>query len=121
MRTNCEAARRLLVTDHESFGYFADRYGFQVVGTIVPSVSTDASPSAQQFARLVDTIKQTGAQAIFLESGSSSQLADQVAAETSVNVVTGLYSHSLTNADGPAPTYLDMMKFNTLAIVEALM
>jgi manganese/iron transport system substrate-binding protein len=114
------AARRLLVTDHESFGYFADRYGFQVAGAIVPSVSTDASPSARQFARLVDTIKQTGVRAIFLESGSSSQLADQVAAETGVKVVTGLYSHSLTDVDGPAPTYLDMMRFNTLAIVEAL-
>ena len=50
-------ARRLLVTNHESFGYFADRYGFRVVGTVIPSVSTGASPSAQQLARLVDRLK----------------------------------------------------------------
>ncbi len=49
------AERRLLVTNHESFGYFADRYGFQIIGTIIPYVSTGASPSAQQMARLVDT------------------------------------------------------------------
>ena len=55
------AERRLLVTNHESFGYFADRYGFTIVGTVIPSVSTGASPSAQQLARLVDQIKTTGA------------------------------------------------------------
>lgn len=113
-------AKRLLVTNHESFGYFADRYGFDVVGTIMPSVSTQASPSAQQLVRLIDIIKQTGTRAIFLETGSSPQLANQVAAETGVKVVTELYSHSVTEADGPAPTYLDMMRANTRSIVEAL-
>ena len=113
-------AQRLLVTNHESLGYFAARYGFTVVGTIVPSVSTDAAPSAQQLAGLVDTIKQTGARAIFLETGSNPQLAKQVAAETGVTVVTELYTHSVTEAGGLAPTYLDMMRANTLAIVGAL-
>lgn len=113
-------AQRLLVTNHESFGHFADRYGFTVVGTILPSVSTGAAPSAQQLAGLVDTIEQTGARAIFLETGSNPQLAEQVAAETGVAVVTGLYSHSVTEAGGRAPTYLDMMRANTQAIVGAL-
>ena len=112
--------RRLLVTNHESLGYFADRYGFRIVGTIIPSVSTGASPSAQQMAQLIDHIKNTGARAIFLETGANSQLAQQIAEETGVKVVTELYSHSTTEADGPAPTYIDMMEYNARAIVEAL-
>lgn len=114
------AERRLIVTNHESFGYFADRYGFKIIGTIVPSVSTSAAPSAQQLARLIDHIKETGAIAIFLETGASPQLAEQVAAETGVKVVSELYSHSITEAGGKAPTYIDMMKYNVTAIVEAL-
>lgn len=111
---------RLLVTNHESFGYFADRYGFRIVGTIIPSVSTGASPSAQQLAQLIDHIKATGAKAIFLETGSNPQLAQQVARETGVKVVTDLHTHALTDANGPAPTYLDLMRHNTRTIVSAL-
>ncbi len=76
------AEKRLLVTNHESFGYFADRYGFQVIGTVIPSVSTGSAPSAQQLARLVERIRQTGAPAVFLETGANPQLAEQLAAET---------------------------------------
>jgi len=113
--------RRLLVTNHESFGYFADRYGFKVVGTIVPSAGTGASPSAQQMAQLIDGIKKAGAaRAIFLETGTNPQLADRIAKETGIKVVTRLYTHSLTPPNGEAPTYLDMMRHNTRTIVEAL-
>lgn len=112
--------RRLLVTNHESFGYFADRYGFQVIGAIIPSFSTGASPSAQQLAALVEQIKATGAPAVFLETGSNPQLAQQLAAETGIKVVSDLYTHSITGADGPAPTYLAMMRYNTAQIVAAL-
>ncbi len=112
--------RRLLVTNHESFGYFADRYGFRVIGTILPGVSTGASPSAQQLAHLIELIKETGAPAIFLETGTNPQLAEQIARDTGVKVVSNLYTHSLSDADGPAPTYLDMMRHNTRLIVEAL-
>jgi ABC-type Zn uptake system ZnuABC Zn-binding protein ZnuA len=113
-------ARRLLVTNHESLGYFADRYGFKVAGTIIPSVTSGASPSAQELARLVDQIRAVGAKAIFLEVGSNAQLAEQVAGETGVKVVTDLYTESITSPDGPAPTYLEMMKANVMAIVNAL-
>jgi ABC-type Zn uptake system ZnuABC Zn-binding protein ZnuA len=113
-------AQRLLVTNHESFGYFADRYGFHIIGTVVPSVSTGSSPSAQQLAVLIDHVKATGAKAIFLETGANPQLADQVAQETGSKVVTNLHTHSITDGDGPAPTYLEMMKANTNAIVDAL-
>jgi ABC-type Zn uptake system ZnuABC Zn-binding protein ZnuA len=112
--------RRLLVTNHESFGYFADRYGFTIVGTIVPSVSTGASPSAQQMAQLVDRIKAAKVKAIFLETGANPQLAKQVAQETGIKVVTELYTHSITDARGNAPTYIEMIKHNTRAIVDAL-
>jgi len=113
-------ARRLLVTNHESLGYFADRYGFKIIGAIIPSVSTEASPSAQQLAQLVDHIKATHAPAIFLETGANPQMAQQVARETGIQVVTELYTHSLTDANGPAPTYIDMLKYDVKAIVDAL-
>ena len=113
-------ARRLLVTNHESFGYFADRYGFRIVGTVIPSVSTGASPSAQQLASLVDHLKATGAPAIFLETGANPQLANQLAHETGIKIVSDLYTHSVTEPSGNAPTYIDMMRYNAQKIVEAL-
>jgi ABC-type Zn uptake system ZnuABC Zn-binding protein ZnuA len=108
--------RRMLVTNHESFGYFAARYGFTVVGTVIPSFSSEAAPSARQMADLIEQIKTAGAPAIFLETGADPQLAEQIAAETGVKVVTGLYTHSPSPADGPAPTYIDMMKYNVSQI-----
>jgi ABC-type Zn uptake system ZnuABC Zn-binding protein ZnuA len=114
------AERRQIVTNHESFGYFADRYGFTIIGTVVPSVSTGSAPSAQQLARLVDQVRATGAPAIFLETGANSQLADQVARETGIKVVTDLFTHSITPPDGLAPTYIAMMRHNTQVIVDAL-
>ncbi|MCL4261222.1 MAG: zinc ABC transporter substrate-binding protein, partial [Anaerolineales bacterium] len=63
--------KRLLVTNHESLGYFAERYGFEVVGSVLESFSSDASPPAQQMAALIDQIKSTGAPAIFLDAGDN--------------------------------------------------
>ena len=112
--------KRLLVTNHESLGYFADRYSFRLVGTVIPSFSTDSAPSAFQMAQLVDQIRATGVQAIFLETGANPQLARQVAEEAGVKVVTELFTHSLTALGGDAPTYLEMMQWDTLAIIQAL-
>jgi ABC-type Zn uptake system ZnuABC Zn-binding protein ZnuA len=114
------AERRLLVTNHESFGYFADRYGFQVVGAIIPNTSSSAAPSAQQMAHLVDQIRRMQVPAIFLETGANPELARQLADEAGVKSVVELYTHSLTAPDGPAATYLDLMRTNVIAIVEAL-
>jgi ABC-type Zn uptake system ZnuABC Zn-binding protein ZnuA len=111
---------RLLVTNHDSLGYFADRYGFKVIGAIVPSISSGAAPSAQELASLISSIRSSGAAAIFLETGTNTQLADQIAAETGVRVITGLYLHSLSSADGPASTYIDMMQYDVNMIVNAL-
>lgn len=114
------AERRLLVTNHESFGYFADRYGFLIVGTVIPSSSTGAAPSANELAELVTKIRESGVKAIFLETGSNPRLAQQIAQETGIRVVDDLYTHSTSQTDGPASTYIEMMKYNTLAIVESL-
>jgi ABC-type Zn uptake system ZnuABC Zn-binding protein ZnuA len=113
-------AERMLVTNHESLGYFADRYGFRVIGTIIPSVSTEAAPTARQVARLVERLKAARARAVFLETGANPALARQVAAEAGVKVVTELYTHSLSGPEGPAASYIAMMEYNAGAIVSAL-
>jgi ABC-type Zn uptake system ZnuABC Zn-binding protein ZnuA len=113
-------SHRLLVTNHETFGYFAERYGFLIVGAIVPSITSGAAPSALELTALIDQIRTTGAPAIFLEKGTNPQIADQIATETGVRVVTDLYTHSLSGSDGPAATYIDMMKYDVATIVEAL-
>ncbi len=114
------AEKRLIVTNHESFGYFADRYGFKIVGTIIHSVSTGSSPSAQQLAALVDQMQASGATAIFMETGSNPQLAEQLSNETGIKVVYDLYTHSISEADGNAPSYIDLMKYNVDQMVRAL-
>lgn len=114
------AEKRLLITNHESFGYFADRYGFTVVGTIIPSVDSRAEPTASQFAALIDSVRSSGAPAVFLETGTDPRLAEEIARETGAKVVTGLYTHSITAPGGPAPSYIELMKYNVSAIVAAL-
>jgi ABC-type Zn uptake system ZnuABC Zn-binding protein ZnuA len=113
------AERRLLVTNHEAMGYFAQHYGFTVVGSILPSFSSEASVSAKEIAAAVDAIKASGAPAIFLGEVENSKLADQIGAETGVKVVNDLYLESLTDG-APAATYIDMMKYNVAQIVEGL-
>lgn len=111
--------KRLLVTNHESLGYFAERYGFTVVGSVLESFSADASPSARQMAALIDEIKAANAPAIFLDAGDNPALAQQIANETDVRVVADLHLESLTGG-APAATYIDMMKYNVTQIVDAL-
>jgi len=110
---------RLLVTNHEALGYFAERYGFTVAGTVVESFSSSASPSAGQMADLIDQIRSSSAPAIFLDASDNESLAEQIADETGVRVVTGLHLESLTEGV-PAATYIDMMKHNVTLIVDAL-
>jgi ABC-type Zn uptake system ZnuABC Zn-binding protein ZnuA len=111
--------RKLLITNHEALGYFAKRYGFTIAGTVIESFSSDASPSAQQMAALIDQIKTSGAPAIFLDASDNTTLAQQIADETDVSVVTDLHLESLTDGP-PAATYSDMMKNNVTQIVNAL-
>lgn len=111
--------RRVLVTNHDSVEYFAERYGFKVVGSIINGFSSEASPSDQEMADLTDRIKLFEAPAIFLDAADNPALAQQIASETGVKVVTDLHLESLTEGD-PAATYLDMMRYNVSKIVEAL-
>jgi ABC-type Zn uptake system ZnuABC Zn-binding protein ZnuA len=113
------AERRLLVTNHESLGYLAERYGFTIVETILTSFSSDASASAQEIAAAVDAIKSSGAPAIFLGDVESATLANQIASETGAKVVANLHLESLT-VGAPAATYIEMMKYNVSLIVDAL-
>lgn len=112
--------KRIIVTNHESFGYYADRYGFTIIGAVIPSISTGASPTAQQMAQLIEDIRSSGATALFIETGANPRLAEQIAQETGVKVITDLYTHSISAPDGPAPTYIDMLRYNTQTIVSAL-
>ena len=109
--------RRLLVTNHQSFGYFAERYGFRIVGTVFPTVSGEGSPSAQKVAALIADITTNRAPAIFLETGSNADLALQIARGAGVEVVDDLLVASLGDN---APSYVDMMRWNVKRIVETL-
>jgi ABC-type Zn uptake system ZnuABC Zn-binding protein ZnuA len=110
---------RLLVTDHLIFGYFARRYGFQMVGAVVPAYSTAAQPSAQEIANLEDTIRGKQVKAVFVGPTANRKLIDRVAEDTGVKLVT-LYTASLSETGLPAGTYLDFMKYNVGEIVGAL-
>lgn len=114
-------ADRKLVTDHEVFGYFADRYGFEVVGAVVPSGTTLAEPSSQELSDLADTIAEAGVPAVFTAAGTPAELAESLAAETGLDIeVVPLFSESLGGEGSGAETYLDMIRANADAIVGAL-
>lgn len=110
---------RQLVTDHLAFGYFAKQYGFQQVGAILPGFSTLSQPSAQELAALEDAIRQLGVRAIFVGTTVNPSLAQRVSEDTGVKLVF-LYTGSLSEKGGPADTYLNFMRYNVNAIVEAL-
>lgn len=113
------AERRALVTSHDSFSYFAERYGFEVVGTVIPGLTTEREPSAQEIAGLVDTIRELGVRAIFAETTVGDAITQSVARETGASIAT-LYTGSLGAPGSGADTYIGMVRANTLAIVEAL-
>lgn len=115
------AARRSLVTNHHVFGYLASRFGFQVVGAVIPGGTTLAAPSAGDLRQLSQAIRQAGVSTIFAESSQPDRLVQVLASEAGVNVhVTELFTESLTRPDGEAPTYVDMMRANTQRIVRGL-
>jgi zinc/manganese transport system substrate-binding protein len=113
--------RRVLVTNHDSFGYFADRYGFEVAGTVIPSGSTADGASARQLAELVEVIQREGVPAIFAETTVSDELARTLAAEVGDEVaVVDLYTGSLGEPGSDADTYVAMVRTNAQRIVDAL-
>lgn len=113
--------RNALVTDHLAFGYFAQRYGFEMVGAVIPSVNTDAEPSSADLANLVHTIEEHQVPAIFANVASPSALAGAVAAEVGHDVaVVPLFTESLGPVGSGAETYQEMMRTNAQLIADAL-
>lgn len=114
-------ARRLLVTNHEALGYFAERYGFEVIGVVIPGGSTMGDPSSAELADLVDVIEHEGVNAIFGETTQPSALAEAVAAELGEAVqVVNLYTGSLGEPGSDADTLIGMLLTNAESIAEAL-
>ncbi|NKY31074.1 zinc ABC transporter substrate-binding protein AztC [Nocardia gamkensis] len=113
--------RRKLVTNHHVFGYLAQRFGFEVVGAVIPGGTTLASPSPSDLSALAGTIRAAGVGAIFADASQPDRLARVLADQAGVRVqVISLYSESLTEPGGGAGTYLEMMRANTESIVRGL-
>jgi ABC-type Zn uptake system ZnuABC Zn-binding protein ZnuA len=113
------AERRKLVTDHQEFNYFAQYYGFEIIGAVIPGISTMTAPSAQELAALQEAIQAAGVDAIFVGENVDDKVVSQLANDLGLEVVK-LYTSSLSEADGPAPDYPTMMRTNVEAIVGAL-
>jgi zinc/manganese transport system substrate-binding protein len=111
---------RKLVTTHDALGYYARRYGFDVIGTVIPSLSTEGQPSAGDTAKLITTIRRTGVKAIFAESSVNSKVEAAIASETGARVGKALWADSLGPEGSDGATYVDSIWSNTVAIVEGL-
>jgi zinc/manganese transport system substrate-binding protein len=112
---------RVLVTNHEVFGYFADRFDFEVVGAVIPSLTTSAEPSTAEVEALVELIEQEQIPAIFADTSGSTQLAEAIADSAGNEVaVAVLYSESLGEPGSDADTYVGMMTTNAVLIAGAL-
>jgi ABC-type Zn uptake system ZnuABC Zn-binding protein ZnuA len=115
------AEQRKLVTSHDALGYFADRFGFEVIGAVISSVSTESSDAnAGELAELVDTVKASSVPAIFVENITNTELVEQVAMSAGVKVAPALYTDALGPEDSEGATYLEMMRYNVDTVVTAL-
>jgi ABC-type Zn uptake system ZnuABC Zn-binding protein ZnuA len=114
------AAERKLVTDHDAFDYFADRYGIEAVGAVIPSQTTLAQSSARELRELSETIEAEDVRAIFPESSLSSKVADAIARQTGVSAAYTLYGDTLGPAGSDGATYVEMEEANADAVVRGL-
>lgn len=113
--------RRALVTNHHVFGYLADRFGFRVIGAVIPSGTTLASPSSSDLRSLTQAMREAGVRTVFADSSQPTRLAEVLRQEMGGDVdVVPLYSESLTEKGKGAGTYLEMMRANTSAMTEGL-
>jgi zinc/manganese transport system substrate-binding protein/manganese/iron transport system substrate-binding protein len=108
------------VTSHDALGYYARRYGFTVIGAAVPSLSTQAQPSAAATQRLVDQIRAAGVAAIFPESALNPKLEQAIARDAGAKVGGALYADTLGPNGSPGATYIGALAANTRTIVSAL-
>jgi zinc/manganese transport system substrate-binding protein len=110
--------RRTVITGHDAFGYFAHTYG---VTFLAPEgVSTESEASAADVAKLIEQIKEDKASALFVETISDPRLIEQIGKDTGLTIGGTLYSDALSESGGPAPTYVDMMRYNAKTLAEAL-
>jgi zinc/manganese transport system substrate-binding protein len=114
------AENRKLVTNHDAFGYFANAFGLEVVGAVIPSISTGSEPSAQDTADLLDTIEREHVKAIFAESSVNASLAATLAEDAHVKIVDDLYGDSLGEPGSGADTVDGMLLANARKIADAL-
>ena len=113
--------QRILVTSHDSLGYFADRFGFEVISTVIPGGSTLAEPSGRGIAELVNTIEATGVSVILIDTSSPAAIADTVAAEAGGDVlVVPIFTDSLGEPGSGADTYVGMIRTNAARVAEAI-
>ncbi len=114
------AAQRKLVTTHDALGYYAERYGLDVVGAVIPSLSTQAQASAGEVDELVETIRRERVKAIFAESSVNPKLEQVVADEAGAQVGNALWADTLGPAGSDGDTYLKSIAANTRAIADGL-
>lgn len=106
------AGQRKLVTDHDALGYFANRYDIEVVGTVIPALTSEAQPSAGDLAELERTIREESVKAVFPENAYSANLADAVARDTGATTEYSLYGDTLGPEDSAAESWVGMMREN---------
>jgi ABC-type Zn uptake system ZnuABC Zn-binding protein ZnuA len=111
-------AQRKLVTTHDALGYYARRYGIEVIGTVIPSLSTEGQPSAGDTAKLIDTIRATGVKAIFAESSVNPKVEAAIAQETGAKVGAALWADTLGPKGSDGATYIQSIESNTRALVD---
>ncbi|MBL6078744.1 zinc ABC transporter substrate-binding protein [Belnapia sp. T18] len=113
------AERRVVVTSHEAFGYFAARYGVRVLAP--QGIAPDAQPSAAQVAALIRQIRAERVSAVFIEGRGSQAVMERLARDAGIGVRGRLYADTLSAPDGPAPTYEAMMRHNLGLLVPAML
>ena len=110
--------RRKVISTHDAFGYFADAYGIQFIAPL--GVSTETEPSARDVAEIIVQVRKDKIPAVFLENVNDDRLVGRIAAETGAKIGGTLYSDALSEENGPAPTYIAMVRHNIRALTSAL-
>ena len=113
-------AQRKLVTTHDALGYLAERYGIEVIGSVIPSLSTQAQPSAKDVADLVDQIEAEGVKAVFPEATVSQDLERAISREAGVEVGGELWTDSLGPEGSGADTYVGAMRANASSLARGM-
>ena len=114
------AARRVIVTNHDSLGYFAERYGLRVVGAVIPGVGTEREPTSRELAALSQAMKKAGARVIFTENTFNARLAQTLSRETGARIAPPLYTDALGPKGSGGDTYLKAFRANVDIMVKAL-